>query len=261
MTHIARRSAFNSHPRLSRPSTLFRLFAYLLLANALLTIDVHAQRRRPQASGGGRAVVVDERLSALRSEPDLSAPLVQRLGRGREVTITGSRRAADGVMFTRVAVTRATRGWVQAESLASARRAGDDERLLRLVRGSEGFDRIERARLFLDLFPRSGLRPQALLLFGDAAAEAAEQLTRNAARRLDTDEMAANPAPPHSYMLNFQGLDRYNREGIRFVYDQAANRFRYDGASWREIVRRFPQSPEAEAARTKLSALSNHTPR
>lgn len=261
MTHVSRRPTPTACPRSSIYTSLFTTFVCVLCATAFTANDAQAQRRRPQTSGGGRAVVIDERLSALRSEPDLSAPLVQRLGRGREVTVTGSRRSTDGVTFNRVAVTRATRGWVQAESLCSARRAGDDERLLRLARASEGFDRIERARLFLDLFPRSGLRPQALLLFGDAAAEAAEQLTRNAARRLDKDEMAANPALPHSYMLNFQGLDRFNREGIRFTYDRTMNRYRYDGSSWREIIRRFPNSPEAEVARTRLAAPSNRAPR
>ncbi len=251
MTHSASRLA--SPPR--RIAFFLSPFACLLLI--LLAADTaFTQRRRASASTiSSRAIVIDERLAALRSEPDLSAPLVQRLGRGRDVTITGTRRASDGVTFHRVAVTRNTRGWMQTESLASGRNAGDDERLLRLVRGSEGFDRIERARIFLELFPRSTLRPQALLLFGDAAASAAERLTRDAARRLDKAEMAATPAPPHSFMLNFQGIDRFNREGIRFTYEQAANRLRYDGASWREIVRRYPQSDEAAEARKRLAEL------
>lgn len=245
---LRRRVTFNTLPLL-----MIALFISLSFAG-----DTVAQRRRGAAAtgGGGRAVVIDERLSALRGEPDLSAPLLQRLSRGRDVTIMGMRRAADGVVFNRVAVSRRTRGWVQAESLVNARRAGDDERLLRLVRGSEDFDRIERARIFLDLFPRSPLRPQVLLMFGDAAEAAAERLTRDATRRLDKTEVAANPAPPHSYMLNFQGLDRYNREGIRFVYDRTANRLRYDGASWREIVRRHPQSVEAAEARKRLGLLA-----
>jgi hypothetical protein len=94
-----------------------------LFAVAFTAHESQAQRRCAQASGGGRAVAIDERLSALRSEPDFSAPLVQRLGRGREVTITGTRRSADGVIFHRVAVTRATRGWVQAEIVISGKPA------------------------------------------------------------------------------------------------------------------------------------------
>jgi hypothetical protein len=32
--------------------------------------------------------------------------------------------------------------------------------------------------------------------------------------------------------------------------------FHYDGASWKEIVRRFPRSPEAAEARKRLQAVS-----
>jgi hypothetical protein len=90
--------------------------------------------------------------------------------------------------------------------LVSPARAGDDERLLRRGRGSVDFDRVERARIFLDTFPRSPLRPAALLLLGEAAGAAAARLSRDAARRLDAREMEAAGAPAHSYFLNFNGL-------------------------------------------------------
>ncbi|HEV2704657.1 MAG TPA: hypothetical protein VGV59_01955 [Pyrinomonadaceae bacterium] len=216
--------------------------------------EAAAKRRRPLTVGGRMAVVVDERLSALRDAPDLTATLLRRIGRGRLVALTGARRDGDGVTFYRVAVTRRTSGWMQGEAFVSAGRAGDDERLLRLIRGSEEFDRIERARLFLEHFPSSRLRPAVLLLYADAAASAAARLTRDALRRLDDGEMRAGDAPPHSYFLNFNGLDRYNRNGVRFVFDRATRQFDYDGAAWREIVRRHPRSPEAEEARARLSA-------
>jgi hypothetical protein len=243
--------------RLTLRLTLRVFLVGLLLIAVLPSSDARGQKRRAANAGGGsgRAVVIDERLSALRSEPELSAPLLQRLSHGREVTITGTRRASDGVVFSRVAVTRRTRGWVQAESLALVRRAGEDERLLRLARATEGFERIERLRLFLEFFPTSKSRPQALLLIGDAAEAATERLTRDALRRLNVETSKANPAPPHSFMLNFQGLDRFNRAGLHFVFDKAANRFRYDGASWREILRRHPQSAEAATARERLEKL------
>lgn len=235
---------------------------------AFAPAESHAQRRRAPRRGAaaaprnpagcvtGRAIVIDERLAVLRSEPDLSATLLQRLSHGREVTVAGLRTASDGVTFYRVTVTRNTRGWMQAESLASARRAADDARLLRLARGSNGFEQIERARLHLELFPRSPARSQALLLLGDAASAAAANLTRGARRRINPAEMNANPAPAHSYMLNFRDLDRYAREGVRFAYDSAANRYVYDGAAWREIVRRHAQTPEAAEARRRLDALA-----
>lgn len=220
----------------------------------LLVADAYPQRKRRAPAGGQQAVVIDERLAALRDEASLTARLVQRLGRGRVVAIIGARRGGDRLNFYRVAVTRRTRGWLPAESVASPARAGDDERLLRLIRGSEEFARIARARIFLDHFSRSPLRPSVLLLFGDEAALAAAKLSRDAARRLDAREMAAGGAPLDSYFLNFNELDRYNRQGITFIFDRAAKRFHYDGASWREILRRYPRSPEAAEARKRLDA-------
>ncbi|WP_352432696.1 hypothetical protein, partial [Pyrinomonas sp.] len=200
-----------------------------------------------------KAIVMDERLAALRAEPSLSARLVRRLGRGRVVQLLGARRTADGVLFERVAVTRRTRGWVQRDALASPFRAGDDQRLFDLIRASRGFERIARAQLFLRHFARSPHRPAVLLLLAEAAERVAEDLSRDALRRLNPAEMTATGAPAHSYFMNYVGLDRYNRQGIRFVWDGAERRFRYDGAGWRELLRRYPQSPEAEQARRRLA--------
>jgi hypothetical protein len=250
-----KRTFFAYHADASQLTKL--LFISLCVCLLILSFtDAYAQqKRRARVVGGAQAIVVDERLAALRDEARLTARLVQRLGRGRAVSITGARRAGDGVNFYRVAVTRRTRGWLPAESVASPSRAGDDEKLLRLIRGSEDFDRIARARIFLDNFTRSPLRPAVLLLFGDECEQAAMKLSRDAARRLDEREMAAGGAPFESYFLNFNELDRYNRQGVTFVFDRAAKRFHYDGATWREIVRRYPRSPEAAEARKRLAAL------
>ncbi|MDT5061232.1 MAG: hypothetical protein QOH63_1691 [Acidobacteriota bacterium] len=212
------------------------------------------QRRMPE--GGQRAVIVDERLAVLRDAPDLSANLLQRMSRGRVVAVKGAKRAPDGVTFYRVAVTRRTGGWVQSEAVVSLVRKDDDERLLRLIQNSEDFDRIIRARIFLDVFQRSPLRPMVLMIYGETAEKAAGKLSRDAVRRLDEKEMAAGGAPAFTYFLNFNGLDRYRRQGITFTFDRATKQFHYDGASWREIVRRYPRSPEAEEARKRLEALS-----
>jgi hypothetical protein len=212
------------------------------------------QRRVPE--GGQRAVIVDERLAVLLDAPDLSANLLQRMSRGRVVAIKGAKRTPDGVTFYRVAVTRRTGGWVQSEAVVSLVRKDDDERLLRLIQNSEDFDRIIRAHIFLDVFQRSPLRPIVLMIYGEAAEVAAGKLSRDASRRLNEKEMAAGGAPAFSYFLNYNGLDRYRRQGIAFIFDRAAKRFHYDGASWREIVRRYPRSPEAEEARKRLEALS-----
>ena len=229
----------------------------IFIACVLFSASTSPAQRRPRvAEGGQRAVVVDERLAALRDEPELTANLLRRMSRGRMVAVRGSRRSPEGVTFYRVAVTRRTGGWLQTEAVVSLARAGEDARLLRLIQSSEEFDRIARARIFLDFFPKSNLRPVVLLLYGEEAERAAARLSRDAARRLDEREMAANGAPLFSYFLNYSGLDRYRRQGIAFLFDREARRFHYNGESWREIVRRYPRSAEAEAARKQLDKLT-----
>jgi len=130
--------------------------------------------------------------------------------------------------------------------------ASDDQRLLRLIDGADEFDRVARARIFLDAFQRSSLRPGVLLMYGDAAEEAARKLSREAERRFERRELPPGGAPEFSYYLNYSGLDRYNRQGVTFTFDRAARQFHYDGAAWREIVRRYPNSPEAVEAKKRL---------
>jgi hypothetical protein len=236
-----------------QPSVLARRVAAAAFILLLTTPATEAQRRRRPPAGGGAAVVVDERLSALRDAPRPTAALIQRLGRGRLVSVTGER-AAGGVRYLRVQVTSRTGGWLQSDAVVRPARAGEDARLLRLVRGSAEYDRLARAGIMLEAFPRSALRPAALLAFGDAAAGAAERLTREARRRLDPAEMQAGGAPLHSYFLNYNGLDRYRRLGVVFDFDAASESYRYDGAAFREILRRHPHSPEAAEARKRLGS-------
>src|ERR1051325_1955432 len=120
------------------------LFLLLLFCSG----SILAQRKTPV--GGRLAVVVDERLAALRATPQLNGRLVRRLGRGRVVAVGAVKTSADGIVFFLVNVTSRTHGWIQREAVASPSRVGDDQRLLRLIRASSGFDRIARARIFLD---------------------------------------------------------------------------------------------------------------
>jgi len=170
------------------------------------------------------------------------------------VAVKGERRSQDGVVFVKVNVTSRTSGWIQREAVVSPSRPGDDARLLRLIKASEDFDRIARVRIFLDYFRSSDLRPEALVIYAAAAEAAAGHLSRDASRRLDEKEMNAGGAPLFSYYLNFNSLDRYNRQGITFVYDANVKQFHYDGAAWREILRRYPRSPEAAEARKRLTS-------
>src|SRR5215475_14424147 len=78
-----------------------------------------------------KAVVIDERLSALRREADIHAPVLKRLRVGRAVYVTSAKSARS--TFYRVAVTRRTRGWIHQGAIALVGRAGEDERVLRVI--------------------------------------------------------------------------------------------------------------------------------
>jgi hypothetical protein len=229
-----------------------KLIIHLCLC--VIVVFVSTKISFPKQPVGGRlAIVVDERLSVLRAEPQLTGRIVKRLSRGRLVAIRGSRTASDGVIFYLVNVTNRTHGWIQREAVVSAKHRGDDRRLVELINLSHGFDRIIRARLFLDHFPRSPLRPQVLLLLGSTAEEQAAKLSRDAAKRLNG---TTGDAPEFTFFLNYSGLDRYNRQRVGFIFNQSTKRFHYDGAAWRELARRHPNSPDAVEARKRLAQLS-----
>ena len=209
-----------------------------------------AQKKPP--SGGRLAVVVDERLAALRATPQLNGKLVRRLSRGRLVAVRSAKTTSDGITFLLVNVSSRTHGWIQREAVVSSSRSGDDRRLLTLIQRSTGFDRIARARIFLDHFPRSALRSEVLLLLGDTAESLAAKLSLDAARRLRDD---LGDAPEFTYYLNYTGLDRYNRQHVGFLFDKTRKRFHYDGAAWRELIRRHPKTLQAVEARKRLDQL------
>src|SRR5207237_4518872 len=129
-------------------------------------------------------------------------------------------------------------------------RTGDDRRLLTLIENSDELNRIVRAKTFLDAFPRSPLVPKVLAMYASEADDVADKLSQTAQRRFTKNELPTDGAPEFSYYLNYSGLDRYNREGITFLFDRLTKKFSYDGAAWREIRKRFPNSPEDNAART-----------
>ena len=218
----------------------------------LFSVTIVCAQKQKAPPGGRIAVVVDERLSALRSTPELNGKLVRRMTRGRLVAIRAIKTARDGIVFYLVNVSSRTHGWIQREAVVSSWRVGDDRRLLSLIKSSAGFDRIVRARIFLDYFPRSPLRSEVLLTLGDAAEDAAEKLSKDAARRIND----YTSAPEFSYFLNYIGLDRYNRQGVVFVFDEKSKQLHYDGSAWREIIRRFPRTSQAIEAQKRLTELS-----
>ena len=244
---------------------LFSTFLIIVLVGAGLSalgqkrgsaLSVKTSTTALQRSGeiGNTAVVIDETLSVLRIKPSLFANSIQRMRRGRKVQILGVAEA-DGVKFYKVTVPPANYGWVQSDAVFGKFRAADEERLARLVQASDGFDQIEIAVEFFNLYPNSKFRPSILLLFGDLLEEVAAKLSKDATNRLSRREMAASAAPLHSYYLNFVSLDRYRKLGIIFLFNSAAKAFHYDGSSWKEIIAKFPASPEAVEAKKRLDSL------
>jgi hypothetical protein len=199
-----------------------------------------------------RAVVVDDRLSALRSEAGVQSRVLRRL----RLFIIGSKGAAkDQPRFYRVAVTRRTRGWIHESALAVPGRPFEDERVIKLIATmSDPFDRVSLCRLFLDHFGRSPLAPRALLLMAEESDAAAASLSRRAAARLEGVDLSKLNVRRRDLYLSDPGLDRYSRLRLNFGFDEATGTYVYDGQAYRELIRRFPTSPEAERARAILAA-------
>ena len=103
------------------------LFLILLSSSSIL-----AQQRKPPV-GGRLAIVVDERLAALRATPQLSGRLVRRLNRGRLVAVRSMKTNADGISFFLVNVSSRTHGWIQRDAVVSPSRPGDDQSLFTLI--------------------------------------------------------------------------------------------------------------------------------
>jgi hypothetical protein len=201
---------------------------------------------------GRAAIVFDERLSALRAQPDVKAVLEQRLRRGRVVGVIGATRNSAGGRFLRVAVSRNVQGWILADAVARPGNPTDAERLIRLIEEmKDDFTKARLARLCADEFRATKFAPRALLILGEAAERAAERLSRDAQRRLG-DEGSNGGLNRRFYFLNFAGLDRYNRIGVTFDYDQVEDRLSYDGKAFRELMRRYPRSAEAKMLRERM---------
>lgn len=216
------------------------------------SLTVEAQTRRKIVTPGQRAIVIDESLSALRTQPDVKAPLEQRLRRGRVIGILGAKKSKDGEQFLRVSVTRHTRGWVLAEAVAKSGNVADAERLLKLVEETDDdFIKARLARLCADEFRSTPSAPRCLLKLGEAADRAADRLTRDAKRRVGNEQPSAGLSK-RDYFLNFAGLDRYNRIGVVFDYDEKTDRIVYDAEAYRELARRYPKSAEVEIAKNKI---------
>jgi hypothetical protein len=220
----------------------------------------HAKSSETQAPAARaayqKAFVIDDRLSALRRQPGLQSEVIHRLRLGRVVYIVGASSGAGQPRFCRVAVTRRTRGWIHSSALALHGRAGEDQRVMRLIENAgDGIDRIVLCRILIERFGQSRLVPRALLLMGEEADRAAETLTQRARKRLAGVQVGiANRLS--DYYLNDAGLDRYSKLRIVFNFNESIAEFVYDGEAYRNIVKRFPDREEASLARQRLELAS-----
>jgi hypothetical protein len=208
-----------------------------------------------------KAFIVDDRLSALRQDADIKSQVLRRLRVGRRVFIIESKSAGSaGPRFYRVAVTRRTRGWLHESALTIPGRSGEDGRLIKLITDArDGLDRIALCRLFLEQFGRSALAPRALLAMAEEASRASVSLGQNARKRLK--DIGEHSDDLKYYYLSDAGLDRYSRLGIAFDFRPSTAEYVYDGKAYREIVKRFPHSPEAEQARKQLDSAGQRLAR
>jgi hypothetical protein len=231
----------------------FQLAVILLIITFPLSLTVRA--KRAVFVPGRRAIVFDERMSALRAQPDLKAPLRQRLRRGRVVGILGATKNGSGARFLKVAISRNTQGWVLADAVARAGVAGDAERLIGLMEETkDDFTKMKLARLCADEYRTTKYAPRALLLLGETAENTAARLTGEVKRRI-------GEAKGGLYYLNYAGLDRYNRIGVTFDYDETGNRMIYDGKAYRELLRRYPRSEEAKVIHRRGAERAEETQR
>jgi hypothetical protein len=199
-----------------------------------------------------KAFVIDDRLSALRREPGLQSVVIRRLRLGHAVFIVGSSSPKAGQpRFCRIAVTRRTRGWIHESALAVQGRAGEDQRIMKLIEASsDGLDKITLCRILNQRFSQSRLVPRTMLYLGEEAERVAETLSQRTRRRLA--EVRGADASLRDYYLSDAGLDRYSKLGVAFDFNESTGEFVYDGKAYREVVRRFPDGEEASLARQRL---------
>jgi hypothetical protein len=96
------------------------------------------------------------------------------------------------------------------------------------------FTKARMARFYADESRSTKYAPKALMILGGAAEGASERLSRDAKRRVGEDAPEAAPnagLTKRDFMLNYAGLDHYNRIGVTFDYDAASDRIAYDGAA------------------------------
>ena len=113
-----------------------------------------------------KAVVIDDRFSALRREPSLQSEVIHRLRLGHTVYIINPGNGdTSHSAFCRIAASRRTRGWILPNgdrSPGACRRRPANHEAIEAT--SDGLDRIALCRILVERFGQSPLVPRALLI-------------------------------------------------------------------------------------------------
>jgi hypothetical protein len=119
----------------------------------------------------------------------------------------------------------------------------------------QGFDRIARARIFLDHFPRSPLRPK----FYCCSATPRRSSLQTVSRRRTPSQRRPRRRAGIQLLPELHRPRSLQPPARRVRLRQVNKRFHYDGAAWRELIRRYPRfsrrSPKRKQARLLYSQL------
>lgn len=233
---------------------MFKLLTLISLL-CFFSFPVYALEKEPWNMDGQfpSAIVVDTGLSALRKSPSVTSNCLRRLRIGRKVFIISSTKNKAGIKYYFIAVTRRTRGYIDASALVKPLQLGDDARLMRLVENAESVDKIILAQTLVKNFPKSHFCPDALLAEGQTAEEIAKELSRRTSKR--SIRQLDPTIDLERYFLNYSGLDKYNRLGINFQLDPSEKVYRYDGTAYKKILAHYPKSQAALIASERLETL------
>lgn len=206
-----------------------------------------------------KAVVIDDRFSALRREPSLQSEVIHRLRLGHTVYVIhpGNDQTSHSA-FCRIAASRRTRGWIYRTAIAVQMRAGEDQRIMKLIEAtSDGLDRIGLCRILVERFSQSTLVPRALLIMGEEGERAAETLTQRSRKRVGEAAGASVTPSLRDLYLNDAALDRYSKLRIVFDFNEQTREYIYDGRAYRDLLSRSPHSEEALLARQRLGRVKD----
>jgi hypothetical protein len=230
---------------------MFKLLTLIFLL-CFFSLPSFAALKEPWNQDGAfrPAIVVDTGLSAIRKSPNFTSTVLKRLRTGRKVFIISTIKNKENIKYYFIAITRRTRGYIDASAIVDFAQKDEDKRLMRLIEEAAGVDKIILTQILVKHFPQSLLCPDALLIEAEFAEKIAKELSNKTIKHPPTQ--LDKEIEPERYLLNYSGLDKYNRLGINFHIDPIKKAYCYDGQAYKKILNRYPKSSAALIAKEKL---------